>query len=153
MALGHVLITHCDICPDRERTHPDHRTPEHLQRSFCSSRLFVIPYSGNFYLINFVFKFSVIIFYLLSPENCFFFNIFYFESQKNFCFKFFSILEHKKMCVPEHMEHMGCVPLEHTLSCVPNLEHKASCVSKMVDFSNTPRTLPILDLDCGIFDE
>jgi hypothetical protein len=50
------------------------------------------------------------------------------------------------MCVPEHMEHMGCVPLEHTLSCVPNLEHKASCVSKMVDFSNTPRTLPILDL-------
>ena len=39
--------------------------------------------------------------------------------------------------------------LEHTLSCVPNLEHKASCVSKMVDFSNTPRTLPILDLAQG----
>ena len=37
--------------------------------------------------------------------------------------------------------------LEHKLSCVPNLEHNASCVPKMVDFSNTPRTLPILDLD------
>ena len=41
--------------------------------------------------------------------------------------------------------------LEHTLSCVPNLEHKASCVSKMVDFSNTPRTLPILDLALNCF--
>jgi hypothetical protein len=77
----------------------DHRTPGHLQRSFCSSRLFVIPYSGNFYLINFVFIFSVFIFYLLSPENCFYFNIFYFESQKNFLFQIFFQFWNTRKCV------------------------------------------------------
>ena len=106
---------------------------------------------SNFPYLFFIYYHQKIVFILI-------FSIL--NHKKNFCFKFFSILEHKKMCVPnffsnlehkkmcvpEHMEHMGCVPLEHTLSCVPNLEHKASCVSKIVDFSNTPRTLPILDL-------
>ena len=54
----------------------------------------------------------------------------------------FLILDHKKMCVSQHIDHMGWVPLKHTLSCVPNLEHKASCVSKMFHSSITPHFRP-----------